>query len=411
MTGVGEFAVKSSLLQKLNQVLIVLYSPFAAIQRHILKKGKRHRLLIVFQANLGDLIMFLDSLPEYIEMYGSRQGYEIDFLCTNAVASLLMQTQFSDVECLHVVPFDLARMQNEFIYFHRIINSLNLTQYEIAIAPQPSLSTYIVMSYLNISRRIGLLPEQDPQTGIIISLFKKYAFTECLRVEALNTMEVVRFGDFVRWQGVTSFQSHIPHIAAVKNEQNFMQYGEYCVFAPGASKLGKMWPIDRFAHIADYIIEQYNLQVCVCGTKNEKVLGDQMQGLMRHSERMHNLAGETNISGWFGLIRQAKLCVSCDSASIHIATAVRTPSVCVAGRWHNLRFVPYSAECITNEDILPVCVYVDVDCYGCQSRRQNSRYADYKCTNAKQYGTSYACIEMITEGAVLKAVTSVMNRY
>ena len=72
------------------------------------------------------------------------------------------------------------------------------------------------------------------------------------------------------------------------------------------------------------------------------------------------------------IIRGASLLVANDSASIHIAAATGTRSVCILGGGHFGRFLPYQPEFKVRGDQEPIAVFHPMDCYGCRWRCQYS---------------------------------------
>jgi hypothetical protein len=67
------------------------------------------------------------------------------------------------------------------------------------------------------------------------------------------------------------------------------------------------------------------------------------------------------------LIAGAQLIISNDSGNIHLAAALRVPSVCIVGGGHSARFMPYVVE---NSEgcVLPSVALYRMDCFGCHWR-------------------------------------------
>jgi ADP-heptose:LPS heptosyltransferase len=131
----------------------------------------------------------------------------------------------------------------------------------------------------------------------------------------------------------------------------------------------------------------------VCGTREERNLCSRVIG--EAGKEAFNLAGETSLTELVEIIRRAAFLVGNESAAIHIAAAVGTPSVCILGGGHYGRFMPYGVE--TGDRCSPIPVIHRMDCFNC----------DWQCTQPHQKGEAVPCITGITVDQVLKAMEGI----
>lgn len=108
-----------------------------------------------------------------------------------------------------------------------------------------------------------------------------------------------------------------------------LESGGYVVLAPGAGWPGKIWPADRYAQLADWMLERHNLRSVVLGSPSESPLGRQIETAVRH--RVVNLIGKTSLGVVGALVRKARLYVGNDNGLLHIAAAVGCSTVAVFG--------------------------------------------------------------------------------
>ena len=98
-----------------------------------------------------------------------------------------------------------------------------------------------------------------------------------------------------------------------------------------------------------------------------------------------------------GLLSQSRLAISDDTRTTHIASAVRTPSVCILGGGHFGCFIPYP-ELSGQTNRLKV-VYHKMPCYG----------YNLECVNLINKGEPASCISNISVGAVWNEVKSLLS--
>ena len=99
---------------------------------------------------------------------------------------------------------------------------------------------------------------------------------------------------------------------------------------PSASCVSKRWLPDRFAQVADRLITDTHVSVCLVAGDADMACANQVAGLMRHPAV--NLAGRLTLGELAALLARSRLLISNDSGPVHIAAAVGTPVVDIFGR-------------------------------------------------------------------------------
>jgi len=95
----------------------------------------------------------------------------------------------------------------------------------------------------------------------------------------------------------------------------------------GSSLKGRRWPAERFAELADQLIERLGARVLLFGVSSESKLAETIQNAMRHRERAVDLTGKTSIDQLMHWLGRVRLLVSNDTGTLHIAAALGTPVV------------------------------------------------------------------------------------
>ncbi|MBI3088035.1 MAG: lipopolysaccharide heptosyltransferase II [Candidatus Omnitrophica bacterium] len=118
--------------------------------------------------------------------------------------------------------------------------------------------------------------------------------------------------------------------------------GRLVVICPGARSHIKRWYADRFADVADQLIEQDGVEVIFSGEPDETPIIQEVLKSMRHPA--HNAAGCTTVRQLAALMRQTSLVITNDSASLHVAGAVGTPVLALFGPTDPAKYGPTGAR-------------------------------------------------------------------
>ncbi|MGH7273140.1 MAG: lipopolysaccharide heptosyltransferase II, partial [Nitrospiria bacterium] len=99
---------------------------------------------------------------------------------------------------------------------------------------------------------------------------------------------------------------------------------------PGATYgTAKRWPAERYARLADRLIESQKARIVIFGGPGEEVLGREISAQMRHPAIV--LSGCLSVRELMATIRQCALFITNDSGPMHIAAAFEIPLVAIFG--------------------------------------------------------------------------------
>lgn len=143
--------------------------------------------------------------------------------------------------------------------------------------------------------------------------------------------EVLRYVEVVARVGAKP-KSIEPEIAPIEQDLREARkvLGEndkpIAVIHPGASDLRRHWPAERFARIADLMVDKGYL-VCVTGMPFEKTVVDRLLSHSKHRKSLLNLCGRLSLNGMTGLLSMAGILISNDTGPLHLARALKIPTV------------------------------------------------------------------------------------
>jgi len=111
----------------------------------------------------------------------------------------------------------------------------------------------------------------------------------------------------------------------------------YVCVHPGAQLPSRRWPAERFAQVADAMVDR-GCSVVLTGTAGEAPLVSQVEQAM--TRPVVNLAGKTNLWTLGALIERASMLICNDTGVSHVAAALGTLSVVVSSGADVTRWAP-----------------------------------------------------------------------
>ena len=110
---------------------------------------------------------------------------------------------------------------------------------------------------------------------------------------------------------------------------------------PGSTNSrAKRWPAERFAQLADRLIEEAGAGVMLVGAREEREVSEEVASLMRRRPVM--LTGETTLAESVALLSLADLLVTNDTGPAHVAAALDRPVLVIFGPTNPVTTRPYS---------------------------------------------------------------------
>lgn len=158
----------------------------------------------------------------------------------------------------------------------------------------------------------------------------------------------------------------------------------------------KRWAPQRFADVANRLIERFGAHVLIVGGKMDVELSEQVAALIPQGATV--VAGHTSLKETGALIEMSALFIGNDSCPLHIAAAVNTPAVGIFGPSNYEQFHP-----IGKRNYRQRVVHSTLPCSPCFNFIGND--APWVPNNC----TSLACLHAIPADDVLKAAVDLLQ--
>lgn len=386
----------------IERIKIAAYAIYIHLTNKVRTKPKNGKVLMLFQQVFGDSIILLPALEGYMELYHKQRKMEVTLVCRPSILSFLKATARIPDE-LNIETIDYKKLVNDFSYFKEIVHKYRDFA-EITIVPGSSLSAELLSSTLCSKERHGLISCFRTKWPPQMALFQRLAYTDTV-IPPVGSMMIQRHRIMLNHLGLTDYKGHLSSLLPQKTIID----GKYCVICPGASTSVKMWPIERFAELADWIIEKYGLEVYLCGGKTEKECSYKLLSLSQHGEHIHNKVGETGFAEWSAIVQHSQITVGNDSATLHIAAATQTPCICITGIYDKFQFFPYKVDELYSGERLPITVYVDMPCAYCRTEGYFAGYGNHKCRKAIKSGKCAFCVSAVSVDKVKDAFRNLIK--
>jgi|SRR5579884_70569 len=124
---------------------------------------------------------------------------------------------------------------------------------------------------------------------------------------------------------------------------------------PGARYWFKAWPADRFAEVADRLIQTYGCRVIIGGGVQERVMADEL--VRRLGVTVIDVAGRIDLLTFAAVLKRCALLICNDNGAMHMAAALGVPVVALFGPSDPAEWGPRTDHAIV--------LYKHLDCRAC----------------------------------------------
>lgn len=289
-------------------------------------------ILVIRTAYIGDVVMTLPILKPLKKLYPHAK---ITFLTSSAAKGLFLNNQYAD----SVITYNAFWFYSEgrLKDFFGFLKTLRSKHYDLIIEARGDIRDIFLLMYLSrgryrVSYNVGgggfLLTHVVPFEGI------KH------RVD--YHLDIISFlgggSDATDW-GLhpTKEENH-------KAEEIILKYakrqGSVIIgIHPGGRKGLKCWPMERYAGLADRAISELGAKIFFTGSEKEYDLVKEIT--MKMNNRAENLAGSLDLKTLSAFIGKLDVFITNDSAPLHIASAMKTPTIAIFGPSKSNETGPY----------------------------------------------------------------------
>ncbi len=348
----------------------------------ILFKGKKAvnvDILIIRMDAIGDAILWLKTAKYYKEFYPNKR---ITLICNVIWKDIAIETNFFD----EVIPIEVNRFEKDLLYRIKFLRKVKKVKYDKIISPVYSRTFFgsdWLLRSISSKEKIGSIGNNSNISKRLKKISDKW-YTKLIEAQNVDMFELRRNFEFISNLFGVDINSRLNDLGIDfdKYTPKELINKEYCVIFLGASTLRRAYPIEKIIDLVQTVPQDMN--IVLSGSKTEEELSNSFIENYLGNHSIINFTGKTNLIESFSIIKNAKFLIGNETASVHMATAVKTPSLCFLGGGHFGRFMPYDLPDLDKETkkILPKAVFKKMECFDC----------NWNCKYPLVNGETWKCI-------------------
>lgn len=298
-------------MNKISMKIILLY--YVLISPFRKKRESRYKkFLIIDTLRLGDVIM---SLPVFKAVKNKYPDSEISVMVRAGFAEILQDNPYVD----KVIPYYGKSTSNL-----KFIKSLVKERYDVCINLCEGKLNGIVYAS-GIPGRIGYIQKHKYRDKFFLTDPVEW-HGEFKGITAMFLRLLEPLGIF----GADEKPEMYPQAEDIASAADLLPKAEglKIIIHPGTRKLTKGWPYYR--ELIEEIIKQFDAVVIISGDSSEiPFINKMLDGL--DNKKIINLAGKTTLKQLAAVCAIADIAIGNDSGVLHIARAVKTPTITIFG--------------------------------------------------------------------------------
>lgn len=345
----------------LGSFLCALLGLLSSLRRRPLSPTAPQRILWLKLAAMGDTVLLIPALRAVRKAYPEAT---IVFLATRINADILRHCPYID----HLIVLRLEDALTRPGGLWHSIRELQEFAPDWAIDAEQWTRFTPLLAYLSgAPRRAGF---RTPGQG------RHFPFTDPV-LHRRGRHEVECFLDLVRTLGVESRDNHLElfldqaardQVEALLRLHGLETHHPLVVLHPGCGKHGKRreWAPDKYARLADLLVERYRARIVLTGDPAERPLAQEIAGRMAVPPLV--AAGETDVRELAALIARSDLVVCGNTGALHLAAAAGVPTVALHGPTDPAKWGPWGipAQVVRLGLSCSPCLYLGHE-YGCRA--------------------------------------------
>lgn len=338
------------------------------------------KILVVRYKFIGDMVLTVPFLRNLRYMYPDAQ---IDILVAPNSGEIIENCPYvNKFIYLYAKKNENGKLKKK--SFFDYVNEIKKEKYDKAYVLKRSFSSALLCFLAGIKERIGFSTECRS-----FLLTKKIKYDK-IRHESLCFLDVLEADGFkVKDNYLENWikEENTSKVKQLFKENSIQENIKKAVVNVTATNPGKIWDINNFAQIIEYLSNEKNVQVIYIGAPSDKIIYEHIPFKNALKIKPVNLCGQVSLQDSLALLKEVDFVIGNDSGNLHMASSVGTK---VIGLYGPMPFDKWKA--LGEGHIL---LKADLPCMPC--------YLKGECKHNK------ACMNLITTDKVKTAIDSMLE--
>ncbi len=326
--------------------------------KHSLDFRNIRNILLIQLGDIGDVVLTFPAMKGLRDFFPDA---EIMLAVRQRTASLIEDCPWVD-RVISINP-QKRSWKGEIAYQWRFFSDLRKHRFDLAIDMRTGTRGAILAFLSGARHRVGFYADDG-------RLWRNRVFTHLADIR-------YRIGQYVGdyYSGILNYygiptQSNLPTLPISISKQDIVNlmlkqkniscHYSFIVIQPFSLWQYKEWKIENYAALIRQIHSEYHVPIVITGSVGEADRADEIIRQAGVSEA-YNFAGKTSLGELAALLKASRLFIGCDSAGIHIAAAVGTPTVSIFGPSSPASWAPGGDRHI-------VVTHPDFSCIPCRNK-------------------------------------------
>lgn len=362
-----------------NKAVLFFYIILAIFRKQ--RSNAQKKILIIDTLRLGDVIM---SLPVFKAVKERYPDSEVSVMVRTGFTEILEGNPYVD----NIIPYYGKNTSNL-----KFIKNLMKEQYDVCInLCEGKLNSAVYAS--GIPKRIGYLQKHKRRDRFFLTdpvqWHGEFKGITSMFLKLLEPIGIFGADDkpelYIQPEDTASAAGLLPDVEGLK-----------ILIHPGSRKLTKVWPYYR--ELIEEIIRRFDAFIIIIGDSSEvPFINKILDGL--ENKNILNLAGRTTLKQLAAICSIADIAIGNDSGVLHIARAVKTPTITIFG--------PEDYRLAGDADDRDMRLFADVPCRTDSDYFRVTMHGVRRCK--KQVCEQHLCMKGITPDMVLKKIQELLKK-
>ncbi|OGW87274.1 MAG: lipopolysaccharide heptosyltransferase II [Omnitrophica bacterium RIFCSPHIGHO2_02_FULL_46_11] len=289
------------------------------------------RILVTKLGAVGDLVL---AVPSFRMLRKRFPSANISLLVESKLIQLVERCPYLD----EIIVFDRSNQKDQWRRLLILGKRLKQRGFDISIDLQNNWKTHLLAFLARIPKRYGY---KRGSAGFLlthpITFWDQSLGPIEHQFQVLKRAGVVHFEDAIElWPGAEEEASIGARLKQAGRDSAKRLVGFILGSSPNWPT--KQWPIERFVELSKNLLQRFDCQIALIGTKEDEKLAQSFNPL--NSKHIFDFTGKTSLGELASLVKHLDVILTGDTAPLHIASAFETKIVALFGPTEPKRHMP-----------------------------------------------------------------------